>query len=1577
MASPPIIVTIDSSGAQRGAEDARTAIQKIISANAALQASASNTAEAISKAEIRKQQLLDAGGKLAMQAAAEIQRAADLGAAAYNKLGNAITGNSRDISFLDRLSKSFDPFIGASQRAQKELEGLLSIAQKGSAQSAQAGSMVAEAARRMNEANANLAAGFNVASETTRLTAKFAPLQEAARKTAMELADLQRAAKLNITIDGGYEAAFDRIANGARRAQESLAGLAAVQEQVGSTRNNTLGGSMVDYSQGLASQSAYNSRGQGIASAFNDADKERMSIDSVYAASKRYEEQLKSLDNQLATGNINQARHSVLLDEVNKRYADSTGTAKALGLAEDGLAKSATGAAASHGQMQFAARQAQVQTIQLFSSIATGQPIWMALIQQGHQVADVMAATGTGFGAFGEAAKKAWALVITPAGLAVTAVAAMAALGYAAESSARRIGTLRNELSLVRTDFGTASAAADEAAKHLAANSSLSTSDARAGINSVFSQGNLFTGTKAQAEELVLVNARLSKALGETAINAQRAGQIVADPAGVLQTLLKEHPDITAFNQQTVDTVRHLQDIGKQGDALVVAYDALRRVTVNVKDATTPLAKAWQDLEKSITSANQGGKSLAEMLGGPIVGALTAVLNGVNSLVAALKELERIQPGSALQAIMTLQFGPALGPSLGGALGLGRFASGASGSGSAASYANIGSPGEMAAPKYDVEQMALIVQKFVESGTKLDDAVAYAANAMRESGGNFKSVNMGDAPGGSHGMFQWNKERLVNFQNQNQGLLPEQTSIDAQIKFANWERANGYSGVDQAVRGKTDLGAKAATVTAGFEVPKDIPGQSAISAAIARDFMVRFNGGSVPASPMAGAVGASSGDLTDARVMERAKPLFDSSVEQQRLKAIEDIKTAEAALQLPNLDDAHVKAYGDALDDAKKRLYEAVTASQALERSTGIQITAEQRMINAWDKGAVAASNEGIRLKAEADARQIYGQNTAQAAAFADRMTAALTKQAAAEQAVQAAQQRSGLRNQIDLTREMDRTLGMEETARAVLIDRMRAEQQLKERFPQLTQAEIDKNLALVEANTRVGESYKQHQANLQEAAGFMENTFSTLGTSFVDAFYNGQSAAKSFQDTMTNISKAILNEFLKLAVINPLLNNMFGGNRPTAFGAGGVLDWIGGGGNTTTGSSLTANDKAGIDLPTPPIPPGEANFAHSGWLVGAAPPVTGYVHPAYFDDAPRFHTGTTGRLNLAHDEFPAVLQKGERVLTEKQDDRVLELIGKLTATVAGKNPALIDTQNLSKMDHDKFFDILNKGEEIASARKYHAGGLVGSGGVPTDLSAAMFVGAPRFHDGMVEGQSYGSTDWPQEKKKDEQFTGTSAVGSAAASALAIAQMIMNLTKASKAGTTGGLTGFFDKIGSGISEAWNSVFGATTSAASSALTAATSFGIDAASAATFAAQDAAITAGTLAVDTTSTFASTIGEVALAGAHTGWHVGMEPPPETRFVHAPSFDTLPRFHQGLGGDEFMGILQKGERVITERQQGQIKAATASEKGDAATTNNFTFHLPGIKDQRTAETFQRSMPHIMRQALDEQLRSKSRNG
>lgn len=73
----------------------------------------------------------------------------------------------------------------------------------------------------------------------------------------------------------------------------------------------------------------------------------------------------------------------------------------------------------------------------------------------------------------------------------------------------------------------------------------------------------------------------------------------------------------------------------------------------------------------------------------------------------------------------------------------------------------------------------------------------------------------------------------------------------------------------------------------------------------------------------------------------------------------------------------------------------------------------------------------------------------------------------------------------------------------------------------------------------------------------------------------------------------------------------------------------------------------------------------HEGGVVGAGHPASGYraVPAGTFKNARRYHGG--GGKGLAGDEYPAILQRGERVLTASDNAKTTALIGNLADKVS------------------------------------------------------------------------------------------------------------------------------------------------------------------------------------------------------------------------------------------------------------------------------------------------------------------------
>lgn len=738
---------------------------------------------------------------------------------------------------------------------------------------------------------------------------------------------------------------------------------------------------------------------------------------------------------------------------------------------------------------------------------------------------------------------------------------------------------------------------------------------------------------------------------------------------------------------------------------------------------------------------------------------------------------------------------------------LGLVPGGAGASGVAISAGGASGP---VSTNYDVNVATDVVAGLVARGVPNLDAIALAAMNIAETGGNFTGPGaVGDPtvqagvdptygayPGGSHGGFQWNKGRLANFMSQNQGQLPEQTSMDTQLNFVVSELSNAYKGMYAAAQSAPDLATKTAIYTGRYEVPADVQGQIPARVAIATDLQAKLAAGAttgaapvqsaVPGSPnslggaasdaasagtyggysSAGGTGMANVGIADnAQKTADAMGLMSSAVAEAQKK----VDALEAALAT----DPGNAYWAEGLRKAELELYNVKAAVGAATtsidaqtavavRSADIQTAGEKRMADAWGQGATAAAEMTNQIKAETQATQFAKPGSDQWKADVAAITPALNAQAAATQGVAQAQQALTDNNTIAYTQKEIDTLGMEAGARTAVLSALKAQQDAEIKYaqnPAAQQAEEAKQAAI----SKTTFTLQQNDAALSAVASGFSESFDTIGNAMTQSFLSGQGAAVNWANVMSSAAQQVLQQFMKLAVINPLLNSLgFGGTNglPTletvgnainnqavqGIGLGGMLSGtvlgnlfgVTGTDPSLSSGSLSANDlafasgSAAADvsqIPLPPIP-----VAHAGWQVGAAAPALRSIHPAYFDDAPRFHSGMTP--TLAADEFPAILQRGERVITAKQDSRVLDVMGKLaTQAQAASGAPVVPPPGGQR---DVFLPMLAHAETVAnalprgaaSAAVFHAGGVVGQPATSATVLLANFIGAPRFHDG-------------------------------------------------------------------------------------------------------------------------------------------------------------------------------------------------------------------------------------------------------
>jgi hypothetical protein len=131
------------------------------------------------------------------------------------------------------------------------------------------------------------------------------------------------------------------------------------------------------------------------------------------------------------------------------------------------------------------------------------------------------------------------------------------------------------------------------------------------------------------------------------------------------------------------------------------------------------------------------------------------------------------------------------------------------------------------------------------------------------------------------------------------------------------------------------------------------------------------------------------------------------------------------------------------------------------------------------------------------------------------------------------------------------------------------------------------------------------------------------LSTQFATSFVRDVRGGVPAVQALINALGKLADQLIQMAT-NRAITSLFSSLASSAFGT------VGGAG------SIGANPAGALGA-----------LYHSGGVVGSTGAPSRLVHPAYFDDAPRYHTG--GLSGLRPDEVPAILQRGERVLPRGQ----------------------------------------------------------------------------------------------------------------------------------------------------------------------------------------------------------------------------------------------------------------------------------------------------------------------------------------
>lgn len=246
------------------------------------------------------------------------------------------------------------------------------------------------------------------------------------------------------------------------------------------------------------------------------------------------------------------------------------------------------------GQYRNAMRQLPAQMTDIVTSLASGMPIWMVMIQQGGQIKDSFGGVGNSL--------KALASLITPARVAMFGFAgAAAAVALAAYKGSQEFGEYNKQLILTGGYAGRTAAQLDALARSLSGNGITQYGMADT-ISKVVGSG-AFSGR--DVDMVSKTAAAMEKAVGQSVDETIKQFQrLQEDPVKAVTELDKSLHFLTATQLEQITT---LQTQGKEQEAAKMAMEsyanAMDERTKQIKENLGYLERAWEGVKNMASSA--------------------------------------------------------------------------------------------------------------------------------------------------------------------------------------------------------------------------------------------------------------------------------------------------------------------------------------------------------------------------------------------------------------------------------------------------------------------------------------------------------------------------------------------------------------------------------------------------------------------------------------------------------------------------------------------------------------------------------------------------------------------------------------------------------------------------------------------------------------------------------------------------------------------------------------------------------------------------------------------------------------
>lgn len=1029
-------------------------------------------------------------------------------------------------------------------------------------------------------------------TEVDRLRSRYVPLvaeQQRYRETVQEIAAAERAGALS-----SQEATAALRAQATALAQTTAASSAAASARMDALR------ALADGGEGGEAEQR---RAAAMAALGTETDRLRAKFVPLVAEQRRYEQTLE----EIAAAERASALSSTEAAAARARANDTLVAATA--------ATDANARATGQQRQQFAQLVPQINDV--VASLGSGMSPLTILLQQGGQVTQIYGGVGATFAAAGRAA----AAFAGPIGIGAVA-AGFALMAVSAERAERKMEDLTQRARATRDDFAAAAKEINAAAKAAAATGAIGKTDATAAAQAIRTSTG-FSGTEAELTDLIRVSRDLSRVMGEgVAESAARVAKGFDSAHDAAQQLAAQ--GFRTLDVQTVRSIERLQNQGKAAEATALLLDKVRQATAGADEARTPFEQGMRDLAKAFTGVEQSASDFIKTIGTGLADAFGTALSAVAGFITDSKRM--------FGEVRDLASGAAggVGRAIDRAGGVAsvdeygrRFDAVPGAASTMPAPSRVRPPGEPATAEY----AALRDRIARELG--LDPDIARRLNAVEgvlNSDGTWRGGAGSTAKGGfqvldgtyrdiarRHGL---TGDRTAPENDIRAGLLYYREQLQATKGDPGLAYLAYHDGPGILQKGTPSQAALTAMqkLTAGY-------GGNAIQGYInppaptreqlqrQQDSRRQIDGADRLVQDRYGGIGRDRQNIRDDITRLRgAMENADASPEQLREYAAAIAEATGKLNELLTPQEAFIRGLKDqnaplaAVTEGERVLADVRQRMAEIERSTGTQFSAAQRreaeaaalagqnaqftkllvnldqetvnqfkLTDAYARGHGEVAKVQAETKAYAQALDLVGGTGGDFRATMDALTEAYRNQARAASEAKIAAATLENRDELDYIQRQTELIGQSEEVRARELALMRARQELVRSDIPLESEHAQAFLASVAAMSEASTRFERMNELFGELQNIGTQAFDRIGDSIADAFVSGGDKAVDFGGIVKDVLRQVIQQITRLAVINPIINTLFGGNRATLADAGGLLGGLGGGGAAFAGAAGAA----------------------------------------------------------------------------------------------------------------------------------------------------------------------------------------------------------------------------------------------------------------------------------------------------------------------------------------------------------------------------------------------------------------------